>query len=178
MRDKYLKKSWISPKIKVRNSQVHGKGLFAKEPIKKGEIVIIWGGNFVNEDKAQKAKLNGKVIQQIDENVWDVFNYKTRNDDPSYNHNHSCNPNTWMKNEVTITARRDIKSKEELTIDYAMFILDEAYIMPDKCRCRTTLCRHTITGKDWQLPELQRRYEKHFNTLLNKKIKNNSYKEK
>jgi SET domain-containing protein len=33
--------------------------------------------------------------------------------------NHSCDPNLWHADVVTITARRDIAAGEELTIDYA-----------------------------------------------------------
>lgn len=168
---KYLKQSSLSPKVEIRSSPLQGRGMFAKELIKAGEPVVIWGGNFVNEVKARKAKQQGKAIQQIDDDLWDVFDYETRNDDPSYNHNHSCDPNTWMKDEVTIIARLEIEPEEELTVDYAMFVLDENYKMPGECKCGTTLCRHLITGKDWRLPELQKRYKNHFSPLLNKRIK-------
>lgn len=166
MSKEYLKESWISPKVEVRNSPAHGWGLFAKEPINKGEVVVIWGGDFLEIEGAQKAKQKGKAIQQIEENLWDVFDYATRNEDPSYNHNHSCNPNTWMQDEVTITTRRNIKSKEELTIDYAVFVIDDSWVMQGECKCGTSFCRHTITGKDWQRDELQEQYKGHFSPYL------------
>lgn len=169
---RYPKQSSLSPKVEILSSSLQGKGMFAKELIKAGETVVIWGGNFVNEIEARKAKQQGKAVQQIDDDLWDVFDYETRNDDPSYNHNHSCDPNTWMKDEVTIVARRKINPEEELTVDYAMFVLDDNYKMLGECRCGTSLCRRTITGKDWRLPELQKRYKNHFTPLLNKRIKN------
>lgn len=162
----YLKESWISPKVEERNSPAHGRGLFAVEPIKADEVVVIWGGDFVNETDAQKAKQEGRAVQRIGENLYDIFDHATKNDDPSYNHNHSCDPNTWMDDEVTISARRDIQSEEELTIDYATFVIDDNYVMPGECKCGTSLCRHTITGKDWQNKELQERYEGHFSPYL------------
>jgi len=171
MRKKYIRESWISQKVEVKDSNFHGKGLFAKENIAEGEIVVVWGGNFVSESEARKAKEEGKAIQQIDEFLWEVFDYTARNDDPSYNHNHSCDPNAWMKDEVTIIARRAITQGEELTIDYAMFVLDEDYKLPSECKCGTNLCRHIVTGRDWQLSDLQKRYKHHFNPLLNKRIK-------
>src|SRR3989338_9027079 len=118
---KYLKESLISTKVEERNSPSHGLGLFAKELKSEGEVVITWGGDFMNGVEAQKAKQEGKAIQQIEENLWDVFDHETRNDDLSYNHNHSCDPNTWMEDEVTISARRIIKPNEELTIDIFYF---------------------------------------------------------
>ncbi len=170
MQKEYLKKSWISPKIEVRDSISHGLGLFAKESIQEGEVVVIWGGDFTNGINAQKAKKEGKAIQQIDTDLWDVFDHETRHEDPSYNHNHSCYPNTWMNDEVTISARRDIDKDEELTIDYALFVLDENYTMPGGCTCGSSLCRKAVTGKDWQRKELQEKYRGHFSPYLNRKI--------
>ncbi len=168
---KYLKESWINPRVEVRDSHSQGLGLFAKEPIEKGEVVVIWGGNFMDEVEAQKAKQQGKAIQQIDANLWDVFDYETRNEDPSYNHNHSCDPNTWMKDEVTIIAKRNIDKDEELTIDYAMFVIDDNYVMSGECKCGSNLCRRTITGKDWRRNDLQERYKGHFSPYLVREIK-------
>jgi len=165
---KYLKKSWISSKVEARNSLLHGRGLFAKAPIAEGEVVVIWGGNFVHEAEAQDARREGKTTQQIDKDLWDVFDYETRHDDPSYDHNHSCDPNTWMEDEVTIIARRAIPAGE-LTIDYATFVMDENYRM--ECKCGSKLCRHTVTGKDWQRKEIQERYKTHFSPYLSERIK-------
>ena len=39
--------SWRSPKTEVRQSPIHGKGLFATADIAKGEIVMIKGGHIV-----------------------------------------------------------------------------------------------------------------------------------
>jgi uncharacterized protein len=36
--------SYISPKATVRDSPIHGRGLFAVEPIARGDIVAIKGG--------------------------------------------------------------------------------------------------------------------------------------
>lgn len=167
----YRKTSWISPKVEQRNSPFHGLGLFAKEFIPGGEIVIIWGGHFVTDGaEANNAEQHGKAVQQLDKNLWDVFDYATRNDDPSYNHNHSCDPNTWMNDEVTISARRDIQKAEELTIDYAMFVLDDAYVLPGQCQCGSALCRHNVTGRDWQRKDLQQRYAGHFSPYLNRRM--------
>jgi uncharacterized protein len=39
-----------------------------------------------------------------------------------------------------------------------------------KCKCRSSNCRGTLTGKDWQRPELQERYAGYFSAYLTKKI--------
>lgn len=109
-------------KVEIKPSRIHGKGTFAKAPIAKGEVVAIWGGNYVDKEKAEEASKNpNNRVQQIDCDVFEVFSYENRADDPTYFHNHSCDPNTWMEDEVTLSARYNIKTNQELTIDYAMF---------------------------------------------------------
>lgn len=36
--------SYFSPKIEKRSSPIEGRGLFAKAPIAKGEVVVVKGG--------------------------------------------------------------------------------------------------------------------------------------
>lgn len=151
-RREYLKESWTNQKVEEKESPLHGRGLFAKRPISAGEVVIVRGGQFVDKTAAETAKREGKAVQQIDKNL------------------HSCDPNTWMGDEVTITARRDIQPSEELLIDYATFLIDDEWVMPGQCACSSSLCRHRITGFDWRRPDLQERYRGHFSPFINKRI--------
>ncbi len=173
MKKEYRKEPWMNPKVEIRSSPIHGKGMFAKAPIDKGEIVAIWGGNYVSKESAEEATKNpNNRVQQIVEDVFEVFLYEHRGDDPTYLHNHSCDPNTWMEDEVTFSARRNIKEHEELTIDYAMFETKEDYIIIEKCVCGSSNCRGRITGKDWRLPVLQKRYGRHFSPLIDRRVAN------
>ena len=166
----YRKDDWISSKVEIRASITHSKGMFAVAPMEQGEVVAVWGGRFVNRAEADMVRLAGKAVQQIEEDVFEVFDYDKRGDDPTYYHNHSCDPNTWMRDEVTIIARRDIQRGEELTIDYAMFEANEDCIMPMECKCGAPGCRKQITGKDWRLSEIQERYRNHFSPLIGRRI--------
>ncbi len=169
MKHKYPEKSSLNLKLKMHASPIQGNGMFAKERIKAGETVIIWGGNFVSKEEAMKAKnKNGKVVMQLDE---DLFTVEERGDDIAYFINHSCEPNVWMKNAFTLVARRNIQRDEELTADYILWEANENYIAKWDCNCGSHLCRKKITGKDWRLLELQKRYKNHFTPLLNKRIK-------
>lgn len=38
------------------------------------------------------------------------------------------------------------------------------------CRCGSVRCRDTVTGRDWQLPDLQQRYGKHWVPVLLERI--------
>lgn len=40
---KYWKHNWLTPKAEVRRSPVGGMDVFAKEPVKMGEVVAVWG---------------------------------------------------------------------------------------------------------------------------------------
>lgn len=90
--------------------------------------------------------------------------------------NHSCDPNLWMENEVTLSARRDIAKGEELTADYAMWttnlLLEGASCYRFECNCSSDLCRNFITADDWKSSALRKRYKDHFSPYINKKIEN------
>ncbi len=86
--------------------------------------------------------------------------------------NHSCEPNCGVAGNLMFVAMKDVKAGEELTFDYAMHYAEPDYAMD--CNCQTTSCRHRITGNDWQLPELQRKYAGYFSWYIDQKIKNSN----
>ena len=43
--------SYLSPKAEVRPSAIHGRGLFAREPIAKGDIVCVKGGHIFDRQR-------------------------------------------------------------------------------------------------------------------------------
>ena len=114
--DEDPKEDWVSPKVEIRASPVHGRGMFAMSPIASGETVVIWGGTFVERGEAERARAQGKVVMQLDDGVYSV---EERGEAPSYFMNHSCDPNVWMADTVTLVARRGIVPGEELAVDYA-----------------------------------------------------------
>lgn len=164
-----IKKDWISSKIEIKETVNKNKGMFAVEPIKMGERVLVWGGDYVNHIEAEEAKKSGKLVMQWDE---DLFSVENRGDDVGYFINHSCDSNTWMADTFTLVAKRDIKVGEELTIDYALIEVDENYISKWECKCGSSFCRKKVTGQDWCLVDLQERYKDHFLPFINKKIIN------
>lgn len=87
--------------------------------------------------------------------------------------NHSCEPNVGMRGEISFTAIRDIRSGEELTIDYAMIDADR-YEM--KCSCRKKDCRKIISGNDWKSEKLQKKYKGYFSRYIQDKIESRQIK--
>ena len=171
MKHKIPSDTWISPKIEIMQVPFKGRGMFARERIKAGEKVMVWGGtwgvDYMDREAAEKAEEEGKLIMQWDD---DLYSAETPGDSDGYFINHSCDPNTWMTDAFTHAARRDIERGEEVTNDYAMMEADENYISSWKCKCGSPMCRGRVTGKDWRLPELQKRYQGHFSPLINKRI--------
>lgn len=161
---------WVSEKIEIRDTRDIGKGMFAGKNILKDEIVIIWGGDYVNKQAAKKAEAQGKLIMQFDD---DLYSIEDRGDSDAYYINHSCDPNIWMKDSFTLQAMRDIQEGEELVADYAMWETKENYISKWECKCKSENCRHHITGLDWKLPHLQSKYKDHFTPLINKRMRKN-----
>lgn len=165
--------TWMTTKVALRSSVIEGKGMFAIEPIYKAEKVIVWGGVYVNKVKAEKAKQAGKLVMRWDE---DLYSVEEKGDDPSYYINHSCDPNIWMTDAITLVAMRDIQPTDELTADYALWEADPNWSAKWDCKCGSSMCRKKITGNDWQLSSLQNKYRNHFSPLINKLISQQNVK--
>lgn len=162
--------SWISPKTeRGLPSNIHGRGFFAKEPIAKGEIVCIKGGHIVDRPTliANLEVVNGSQEQITDDLYLAPLTLKEQESSMIYC-NHSCEPNVGFAGQIIAVAMRDIAPGEELNVDYAMYFDDD--IMQFDCTCGTPSCRHHITGRDWQIPELQEKYRGYFVWFLERKI--------
>lgn len=162
-------KSWWLPYLEVRNSPIHGKGVFTKEPIRKDTVVIKWGGVVLTQDEFYSGKGLAHTNVGIDEGVFlaEPADKEMTVDDYM---NHSCNPNLWLIDEVTLVAKRDIEADEELTIDYAIELSDPSYAMKAPCNCGAAHCRKQVTGLDWQLPIVQETNRGHFSPFLQRRI--------
>ncbi|HEX5428944.1 MAG TPA: SET domain-containing protein [Pedococcus sp.] len=83
--------------------------------------------------------------------------------------NHSCDPAVaWVDGDERLVAFRDVAAGEELTVDYATCTTDGSMLL--RCHCETYRCRQMVTGDDWQIPELQRRYAGHFAPEVRRRI--------
>lgn len=147
-------------KIEARKSDIHGNGVFAIAPIKKGEFVIEYKG---------KRRSHGEVDTEDSGDVESGHTFLfTLNDEYviDANHkgnrarwiNHSCDPNcealldehegkNRKKDRVLIEAIRSIKPGEELTYNYGI-TLDEPHTARLKkiwgCKCGAKNCTGTM----------------------------------
>jgi len=161
--------SYLSPKTEVRESEIHGRGLFATADIAKGEVVAIKGGHIVDRETLRREitpKLGPVEIQIGDDLFIAPVTVEERELSMLYS-NHSCDANLGMRGEITFVAVRNIRAGEELTHDWCVTDDDDYSV---KCNCRSSNCRGTLTGKDWQRPDLQKRYAGYFSAYLAEKI--------
>lgn len=160
--------TWFSEKVEKRTSGIEGRGLFAKTMISKGEIVVVKGGNIMTRrerDEIEK-KLGPAEIQIAEDLFIGPVTEETR-EEGMMHLNHSCDPNVGICGQITFVAMRKIEKDEELSFDYAIGDHDDWEMT---CQCGTRECRGTITGYDWKIPVLQRKYQGYFSSYLQEKI--------
>jgi len=137
----------------VRQSPVHGKGVFALRPIAAGERIIEYRGERITWDDATRraAERGGPINHTFYFSLADgnVIDGGRRGNDARWI-NHACEPNCEAYEDdgrVYIHALRDIDAGEELNYNYAL-IYDERHTPALKrlfaCRCGTPACTGTM----------------------------------
>jgi SET domain-containing protein len=163
-----IKVSFLSSKSEVRASPIHGRGLFAREDIFKGEIVAIKGGHvFDRQMLSRLSPVLGPAEIQIADDLYIGPTTTEERESSMIFSNHSCDPNLGVEGQIVFVAMRDIEADEELTHDWAMTDSGD-YQMT--CNCGAACCRKTITGRDWTRKDLQERYRGYFSWYLERRI--------
>ncbi|MDE1948619.1 MAG: SET domain-containing protein-lysine N-methyltransferase [Burkholderiales bacterium] len=140
-------------RIQVRRSGVHGKGVFALQPIAEGERIIEYKGELISWREALRrhphdpAQPNHTFYFHIDDDH--VIDAAVDGNAARWI-NHACDPNCRADEQgrqVFVEALRDIEPGEELFYDYGL-IIDERYTPKLKkeyeCRCGSPNCRRTL----------------------------------
>ncbi len=160
---------WKSPKIEIKQSSIHGEGVFAKNAIKKGELIAIKVGHIVDENQRKEIeKRVGDFWLQIRDNFYLTPLTKKEAQETALYINHSCDPNAGVDGDIGMVAIKNVRKGEEICYDYAMDTAGEYSL---ECHCGSKLCRKVVTGEDWKRKDLQKRYGIHFAWYLLKKIK-------
>ena len=161
---------WFDPRLEVRKSKISGKGIFAKGFIQENEILMIWGGHIFTSKEIKERKAKPNSISGYKEGLF-LGQPVDGEDTIDQFLNHSCEPNVWMLDELQIAARRNINMNEEITADYAFWELEPNWKLKDLCNCGSISCRKNITGNDWKIFDLQKKYANHFLPCLNERIR-------
>jgi SET domain-containing protein len=140
-------------RIQVRRSGVHGKGVFALQPIPKGDTIIEYTGELITWPVALKRHPHDPTdphhtffFHLDDAHVIDAG----VGGNAARWINHACRPNCEADEQdgrVFIKALRSIRPGEELSYDYGLTI-DDRYTPKLKreyaCRCGARDCRGTM----------------------------------
>jgi SET domain-containing protein len=134
--------------IMVRESGVHGRGVYAAQFIPRGTRVIEYTGERVSWEAAPDNDDDPHTFNFGLESG-DVINPEVGGNDARWI-NHSCDPNCEAVEEddrIFIYALRNIRPGEELLYDYHME-LDEPVTESAKkkfaCHCGSSNCRGTM----------------------------------
>jgi SET domain-containing protein len=142
--------------IVVRDSPIHGRGVFAARPIARGTRIVEYRGERISASEAARryhdhsAQSITLVFAVDDDTVIDAG----RGGNTARYINHSCEPTCEARiddrGKVFIWALRDLAPGEELTYDYN---LEPAVPRPRRwaalyrCRCRAKGCRGTMLNR-------------------------------
>lgn len=161
--------SWMNLKLEVRDTLKCGKGVFAKENLKKDEILAIFGGYIMTlkEEDSLPREIKDLAHQISDDLVIGINDQEDLQ--PVDFFNHSCEPNAGFHGQIFLVAMRDIMSGKQVCFDYAMTIGGEIpYTL--KCLCGSENCRKIINEEGWKDPEFQKKYKGYFQWYLQEKI--------
>jgi len=142
----------------VKESRIHGKGVFVNGGFREGEVVLEIDDSHV---VTEPSTLSDEDRQLLDSDWCDYLaNGKTvLMQVPERYINHSCDPNTYVKtiNGVRkVLAMRDIEEGEEITYDYAV---NGYYGEPAACHCGSSNCKGVLLSDFFRLPRpLQMKY--------------------
>ena len=126
-----------------------GEGLFAKVNFKKGNLIFAWEGVL---KKGRYPYYVGDRWLQIEKCQWIA---PLRNN-PGWYINHSCNPNSGIKNSVQIVAMKNIRRGEEVTFDYSTSESEKGWYLI--CDCENKNCRRIIRSYKSLSTELKLKY--------------------
>lgn len=148
----------------VRNSEIHGRGVYAAEDLEPETQIIEYIGEYINKEESEErawaqaelAEKHGDAAVYIFtlDKKWDIDGNVPWNDARLINH--SCDPNceAWIEgDEIYIYSIKSIKKGEELTFDYG-FDIDCFEDHP--CMCGKPNCVGYIVSQE-QWPELKKR---------------------
>lgn len=151
----------------VKESKIHGKGVFAARDFKKSEPILDVDDSHIVTDTSKLTKenydfdldflANGKIIWM---------------QPPEKYINHSCEPKVYFKTIAGVRkvyAMKDIPKSEELVCDYSINGWGDAAF---KCNCESENCRKIWRADFFKLPVfLQRKYLPYLEDWFKEQIK-------
>lgn len=119
----------------------------AKRIIKKGEVIYTFKGEVISfEETKTRGETECMSLQFEQDKYIDT-------EAPGRFVNHSCEPNTGIRNNFDLVALEDIAIHDEVRFDYSTTMDENHYQM--ECKCGKPTCRKIVT--DFKLLPLETR---------------------
>ncbi len=155
----------------VRPSCNGGYGMFAAQPIQRGERILAFEEHPHVLVSRTHVERNWNALQKewfaryawpLTDDVWVMWAHEPEDWKPI---NHACEPTAWLAG-LDLVARRDLRAGDEITMDYATYYNER---MPSfACECGTPSCRGTIRGDDY-LRDFVARYGNHVSDYVRRR---------
>ncbi len=146
------------PKFVVRNSPIHGRGVYAARPIRAGERIVEYTGELISWKEADRRPPSDPddphhtFLFSLDDGKR-VIDAGVGGNSARWI-NHSCDPNCETEEtksgHVYIEALRNIRPGEELHYDYCLVIdgkITKKLKRQYRCLCGAPKCRGTMLAK-------------------------------
>ena len=173
----------------------HQHGIFALEPIKKGQSIYICDLSKCDYLRIENFK-SGKtreetleIFEKYPEAKEFILRYQYMVDDDTYDwprnwttnrilidecmfFNHSCEPNCGFAalDLSSVIAIRDIQPGEELTYDYQIMDTEPSFYDGINCRCGSTICRGVLKFDNYRNVDWQNKFYKYCGIYVKKRI--------
>jgi hypothetical protein len=166
-----FKKMWHSGQsevCEVRNSSIHGRGVYATCDITKGDNIIEYIGELINKkESARRANVQAARAAKLGDAAVYIFTIDDKYDldgnlpwNTARLINHSCEPNceAWIDGKrIHIHALHKINKGDELSFDYGF---DVETWEEHPCRCGKKSCvGHIVSREQWS--ELEKKKTAH-----------------
>ncbi len=176
----------------VRTSKIHGRGVFASRPIRKGIRVLEYTGPLISEKEADEVGITTDKDGHSHTMLFQVSKKRVINGneggDARYV-NHGCDPNCETEqdgDQIFITSLRAIKKGEELVYDYHLQVpgkITDEVKKEYACFCGSPACRGTqiaasILAKQAKKDEKKKKKQEEKNLGKKKKAAEKDLKKK
>ncbi|MBI4992778.1 MAG: SET domain-containing protein-lysine N-methyltransferase [Candidatus Magasanikbacteria bacterium] len=160
----YLRSRYIKNKVYEKRDKKGDYRLYAKDVIKKNELVFQVEGTKITYPKSPNYKIGYKWLG-IGKREW-IIPYQNN---PWCFFRHSCTPNVGLRDRDKVVAMRKIRANEEITIDDSISEVDVNWSMT--CACGAKNCRKIIRSIQYLPLRLFQRYKSYIPPLFKKVYK-------
>ena len=145
--------------IAVRDSPIHGRGVFARRALAPGSFIGHYTGRRHGEEEAREREWNDRVTYLFGLSDGSLIDGADGGNATRYL-NHSCDPNCEAielegadgRLEIALHTIRAVPAGDELFLDYALTIDESTDPADFPCACGAAQCRGTLVSSSGGQP--------------------------